>query len=130
MKFREQPAKKNATLILFVVLSLVLISLCFLILNSILYFCLYIVLTIILAYLYFFTYYFIDDDYLILKSGFIKVKIKYSNIISIVENNENIKIVTNKTKFILYPDYKTKFVNELKKKVNKDVSYTIIESCE
>lgn len=122
MKYKERPPKNNLILMFFIMSALIFVSVGFLILKKYSYFLFYLTASIILIYSYLFTYYFLEKDYLLIKLGFVKVKIEYKNILSISETNEKLVIFTKKNKFNLYPNPKDKFIKELNKKLDDKVT--------
>ena len=122
MKFKEVPPKNNLILMFFIMVTLTFISIGFLILKKYYYFIIYILFTVLLIYFYLFTYYVLEKEYILIKSGFLKIKIKYSDINNLEESKASIKIISKKIKYILYPDKKDKFMKE----INNNVDFKVI----
>ena len=59
--------------------------------------------------MFLFTFYIVNDDYLIIQVGFFKIKIKYQDIVSVIEDNEKIKVSTKKFNYVFCPDKKDEF---------------------
>lgn len=86
-------------------------------LREYIFFSIYLILTVMLAHMYFFTYYYIEENYLVIKLGFLIVKFKYSKILDIEKVNEAIKLKFKKFNISIYPSNKDDFYKKLKNKI-------------
>lgn len=101
----------------FLLILLFITCIFWLILGKYNYFWIYIILTILLIIIYYFPCYIVDNNYLIVKMGFLKVKLKKDKIKEILplKNNE-VKINFNKLSIKLYPVNSDLFISCLKDK--------------
>lgn len=88
-------------------------------LNKYGYFGIYFGASIILGYVYYFTSYELRKEYLIIKLGFIPIKIKYKDILNIKENKGNITLKLKNYSLNIYPENKEEFSKNLKSRSGK-----------
>ncbi len=79
----------------------------------------YLITLLILSYTYYFTYYYLKNDYLQVRLGFIILRFKYQNIKDVIQDEDKIKIKLKKISFCIYPKNIDNFYFELKKRCGK-----------
>ncbi|MBE6156560.1 MAG: hypothetical protein E7161_02325 [Firmicutes bacterium] len=119
MKFKFKPEKSNLFLMTSIIFLLFITCIFWLIIKEYIFFSVYIMLTVIIAHIYYFTSYFIEAKYFVTKLGFIKIKIKYSDIRKIEDMQEKVKISLKSFSFYVYPRNKDIFVAKLNSKIDK-----------
>lgn len=77
----------------------------------------YLLVITILWHTYYYTFYTILDNYLVIKWGFIKLKIKYERIKEIKKETKYCVIEFKRFKLHINPENEDEFVKEIKKKV-------------
>jgi len=117
MKYKIKHEKSNLILMSSVLILCLITCYVWFIFREYLYFSIYLILTIIIIHIYYFTYYYIKNDSLIIKLGFIKVRIKYNKIKSIDLLKNSVILNLEKISLNLYPNNKDKFYNEISKVV-------------
>jgi len=117
MNFKFKPEKSNLNLMISTIIILIFTCIGWLLLKEYLYFILFTMLAFIIIHVYFFQSYYLDKDFLIIRIGFLKIKIKYSKINSMNNENDILKINLKNLNIDVYPDNKDKFIKELKKKI-------------
>lgn len=127
MEFREVPFKNNRLFMLIIIPVLIFICISWLILNKYGYFIGYLGITLLLVYLHFFTYYYINNDYLLIKAGFLKIKIYYKDINSVEVNNNKLRVNWKRLNINLYPNNSNIFIKEFKNRLNDKVTYIVKE---
>lgn len=117
MKYKVKLEAANLFFMTLIFILLVFTCILWLVLRKYLNFTIYIVLTLILIHMYYFQCYFIEDKYFVIKMGFCKLKIKYSNIsdLELTNNKVSAKIWNMKIRF--YPEDCKKFYDILKNKI-------------
>ena len=115
MKYKIKHEKSNLILMSSVLILCLITCYVWFIFRKYIYFSIYLILTIIITHIYYFTYYYIKNDSLIIKLGFIKVRIKYNKIKSIKILKNSVKLNLEKISLNLYPNNKDMFYTELSK---------------
>lgn len=118
MKFKVKPEKSN--LLLMSTLLLLCLTTCFmwLVIREYICFGIYFALTLIIAHMYYFTSYILKEDILIIKLGFIKIKINYNKISNIEVIKDRVKLNFKKLNINIYPNNKEIFVAKINSKLN------------
>lgn len=117
MKNKIKHEKSNLMFMSSVLLLCLVTCIFWLILKEYLYFIVFFLSTLLIGYIYFYTFYEIKDKYLLIKLGFISVKIRYTNIKDIVKVDKSIKLVFNKISMNIYPHNIDMFYVDLKRKM-------------
>ena len=117
MKFKVKNPTNNIILMTFLLVLLFITCIFWLILKKYTYFIIYLIITILICIIYYINSYKIDNNYLIIYMGFIKIKLNIKNIkeITNTKNNE-VKITFNKLSIKLYPVNSDLFITCLKEK--------------
>ncbi len=115
MKFKVKNTKSNLVTMTFLIILCFITCIFWLYLKKYLIFSIYFILTLIIAHMFYFTTYYINNKYLIIKLGFLKIKINIKKIKKITQNAEKVIIDLNKIHFTLYPANPDIFINSLKK---------------
>lgn len=118
MRYKNKLDKKNIIYITVIILISILTLLGIFYLKQYLFALIFILLVILLLHIYINTTYEINDEYFIVRYGFIKMKFKYENIKSINLVNDKIYLRIGLSDFILNIDDSKKVMNELKKRSN------------
>ena len=119
MKFKFKPEKSNLFFMSSTFVLCLITCLFWLSFREYIYFIIYFSLTLLLAFIYYFKSYIIKEKYFIIRYGFINIKLKYSNIKSIKEQNGGVKIYLNKINFVAYPANKDIFIASISSKIDK-----------
>lgn len=109
MKYKVKHEKKNLALTSSVLFLCFVSCLFWFVLKEYTYFAIYIILTIVISYIYYFTTYQIGDKNLIIKLGFIKIKIDYKRIKSVKELTPGIELKFQRYHFKIYPNNQDMF---------------------
>lgn len=117
MKFKIKHEKTNLVFMSSVIVLSLVTCIFWLMLREYIYFLIYLVLTLLIAFVYYYTYYFIKKDSLIIKLGFIKIKIKYSSIKKIENLNNCIRLTFKNFNMNIYPNNKDIFFAEINSKL-------------
>ena len=117
MKYKIKHEKSNLILMSSILILCLITCYVWFIFREYIYFSIYLILTIIITHIYYFTYYYIKNDSLIIKLGFIRVKIKYNQIKSIEILKNSIKLNLEKISLNLYPNKKDMFYTEINSKM-------------
>jgi len=127
MKFSVKYEKSNIMLMTSIFILLLITSLLFLVFKEYLYFIIYLIITLLISYVYFGTSYFVKEKYFVTKLGFIKIKIKYSNISNVIIEKDRVIIYLNKFSFSIYPSNKEIFLAKINSKLTNKNSCNIIK---
>jgi len=127
MKFKFNPEKSNKLLMSSIIFLSFVTCLFWIILREYIYFIVYFSLTLFIAITYFCTRYYIKDNYLIIKLGFISIKISYLRINNVENLNDKVKLNLIKYSLNIYPQNKDIFVAKLNSKLTNKNSYNIID---
>lgn len=119
MKFKVKPEKSNMAFMTSTFFLLIITCILWIILKEYIYFVVYFILTILLAYIYYFTSYTIKDKYLVIKLGFIVLKINYNKITNVELIKNKVKVNLKKFSLDLYPDNKDIFVAKVNSKIKR-----------
>lgn len=113
MKFKVKHEKNNLAFMTSVIILCLVTCIFWLILREYIYCIIYFLLTILIAHIYYFTFYYIKDNYLKIKLGFIIIKIKYEKIFKIENLEKSINLVFKSFDMKIYPNNKDIFYTEL-----------------
>lgn len=117
MKYKIKHEKSNLMFMSSVLILSLVTCIFWIILREYIYFSVFFILTIFIGYIYYFTFYYIDKKYLIIKLGFIKVKIKYDKIKDIEKLEKSIKLNFKNISMNIYPNNIDIFYTDLKSKM-------------
>ena len=117
MKYKIKHEKGNLVFMTSVIIMCLITCGLWLMLKEYTYFSIYLIITLLIAIFYYFTYYYLKDNYLIIKVGFINVKIKYKKIKKIDNLQNSIRLTYGKISMNIYPNNKDIFFAELSSKV-------------
>ena len=117
MKYKIKLEKSNIIFMSSVIVLSLISCVFWVILKKYVYFIIYFILTSIIAHIYFYTYYYLTNDYLIVRLGFLKVKINYLKIFDIEKLKLGIKLKFKKISMNIYPSNQDVFYAELKSKM-------------
>ena len=104
MKFRVKYERQNKVLMTSIFMLCLLTCIFWLLLPFYIYALVYFVITLILSYTYYRTIYILNNDGLVIKMGFIPVKLKYQKIKSIKRIDNKIKVNYEHFSVTIYPD--------------------------
>ena len=117
MQYKIKHEKSNIVFMTSVMIMCLLTCVIWFVLREYSYFIIYLIATLLVFHIYYFTYYYIKENYLLIKLGFIKIKFKYKNINNIENKKEGIKLKFNNLSMNIYPSNKDIFYAELLNKV-------------
>lgn len=117
MKYKIKHEKSNKVFMSSVIILCLVTCLFWFLLREYIYFSVYILLTILISYIYYFTYYYLLEDKLIVRLGFIKIKIKYSKIKKVENLKNSIKLYFNNWNVNIYPNNKDIFYGDILNKM-------------
>lgn len=117
MKFKVKHGKSNLIFMSSVIILCLVTCIFWLMLREHIYFTVYFLLTLIISHIYYFTFYYINDNYLKIKLGFINIKIKYNKIFKIESLEKCINLVFKSFNMKIYPNNKDIFYTELNNKM-------------
>ncbi len=119
MIFKVKYEKNNLFLMSTILILCLFTCLFWLILTKYIYALIYFVLTIFIGYTYYFTNYELNDKYLVIKLGFIKIKIKYNNIWQVQKKENYLTLVFHHFNINVFPKEKDIFIIKLQEKIDK-----------
>ncbi len=122
MRYKVKYEKSNLIFMSSILILCLIMCIFFVILNEYVYCTIYAILTLILIHTYYFTTYTLDKEALVIRLGFIPIKIKYEHIWNVESVSNGVKITTKSFPITIYPDEIKNFVKELKKKVDKSLN--------
>lgn len=117
MKFKVKHEKSNLIFMSSVIILCLVTCIFWLMLREYIYFIIYFLLTLIISHIYYFTNYYIKDNYLKIKLGFIKIKIQYEKMIKIENLEKSINLKFKNFDMKIYPNNKDIFYVELNNKM-------------
>lgn len=121
MKFKFKPQKSNLFFMSSVIILCLFTCIIWLILREYIYFSIYFLLTLVIAYTYYRTKYIIEDKYLIIKLGFLKIKINYQKITEAKKENDYVKVKFIKYGINIYPNNKDIFILKINEKLTEKI---------
>lgn len=117
MKFKVKHEKSNLVFMSSVIILCFITCIFWLMLREYIYFCVYFIISLIITHIYYVTSYIIENDSLVIKLGFIKVKFKYEKLLRVSILDKSINLVFKNFKMNIYPSNKEIFYTELVSKM-------------
>lgn len=127
MKFKVKPEKSNFVLMTSMFIMSLIVCILFLVLHEYIYSLIYFILILVISHIYYFTYYYLKDNGLIIRLGFIRIKFNYKNILDVNEISEKVRIKLKNITLNIYPNNREIFISKLKSYLTNESSYNIIK---
>ena len=117
MKYKIKHEKSNKAFMSSVFILSLVTCLFWIVLREYIYCIIFLILTLLLGYIYYCTYYYLKDDKLVIKLGFINFSVKYTELKKIENLNNSIKIYFKNISLNIYPNNKDIFYGDILNKM-------------